>query len=63
MQELQEQKNELLTKVQTLKTDLQDWRTKLETQVTTYKKVRSGFVISSNQEHLLLSSADQPAQS
>lgn len=35
--ELQEQKNELLQKVQVLKTDLQDWRTKLASQVTSYK--------------------------
>eukprot|EP00878_Enallax_costatus_P016684 GHUV01017506.1.p2 GENE.GHUV01017506.1~~GHUV01017506.1.p2 ORF type:complete len:109 (+),score=47.93 GHUV01017506.1:750-1076(+) len=35
--ELQEQKNELLEKVQALKTDLQDWRTKLESQIKTYK--------------------------
>lgn len=41
MQELQEQKNELLEKVQSLKTDLQDWRTKLETQVKSYKTVSS----------------------
>jgi uncharacterized coiled-coil DUF342 family protein len=40
MQELQEQKNELLQKVQVLKTDLQDWRTKLESQVKSYKTVR-----------------------
>lgn len=38
-QELKEQKEELLTKVQALKTDLQDWRTKLEAQVKTYKSV------------------------
>jgi chromosome segregation ATPase len=40
LQELQEQKNELLQKVQVLKTDLQDWRTKLESQVKSYKTVR-----------------------
>lgn len=40
MQELQEQKTELLQKVQVLKTDLQDWRTKLESQVKSYKTVR-----------------------
>jgi uncharacterized protein YoxC len=41
LQELQEQKNELLQKVQVLKTDLQDWRTKLESQVKSYKTVSS----------------------
>lgn len=41
MQELKEQKEELLTKVQALKTDLQEWRTKLEAQVKTYKSVRA----------------------
>lgn len=39
LQELKEQKEELLTKVQALKTDLQDWRTKLEAQVKNYKSV------------------------
>jgi hypothetical protein len=43
LQELQEQKNELLQKVQVLKTDLQDWRTKLESQVKSYKTVRPGY--------------------
>jgi uncharacterized coiled-coil DUF342 family protein len=41
LQELKEQKEELLTKVQALKTDLQDWRTKLEAQVKSYKSVRA----------------------
>jgi hypothetical protein len=40
LQELKEQKEELLTKVQALKTDLKDWRTKLEVQVKNYKSVR-----------------------
>eukprot|EP00775_Hariotina_reticulata_P003954 gene3954-4207_t len=37
LSELQEQKAELVAKVQTLKTDLHEWRTKLETQVKSYK--------------------------
>lgn len=40
VQELTEQKDELMSKVQALKTDLQDWRTKLEAQVKSYKSVR-----------------------
>jgi predicted nucleic acid-binding Zn-ribbon protein len=43
LQELKEQKEELLTKVQALKTDLQDWRTKLEAQVKNYKSVRGYY--------------------
>jgi hypothetical protein len=39
-QELAEQKDELMGKVAALKTDLQDWRTKLEQQVKSYKAVR-----------------------
>lgn len=39
-QEMKEQKEELLSKVQALKTDLQDWRSKLEAQVKNYKSVR-----------------------
>eukprot|EP00877_Chromochloris_zofingiensis_P005891 jgi/Chrzof1/1555/Cz10g12090.t1 len=35
--ELNEQKNELLQKVQVLRKDLEDWRSKLETQVKNYK--------------------------
>lgn len=40
LSELQEQKNELLSKVTALKTDLQDWRSKLDAQVKSYKTVR-----------------------
>lgn len=36
-QELTQQKDELLSKVATLKKELQDWRTKLDTQVKTYR--------------------------
>jgi len=39
LSELQEQKNELLSKVTALKTDLQDWRSKLDAQVKSYKTV------------------------
>jgi uncharacterized coiled-coil DUF342 family protein len=39
-QELNEQKDALLSKVATLKKELQDWRTKLDTQVKTYRAVR-----------------------
>ena len=35
--ELQESRNELLGRVNTLKEDLADWRGKLDTQVKTYK--------------------------
>ncbi|KAJ9523926.1 hypothetical protein QJQ45_022413 [Haematococcus lacustris] len=35
--ELTEQKNELLSKVQSLKKELQDWRLKLDTQVKSYR--------------------------
>lgn len=41
LQELNEQKNELLTRVQTLKRELQDWRGKLDAQVKTYRVVRA----------------------
>jgi hypothetical protein len=34
-----EQKDELMQKVQALKTDLQDWRGKLDVQVKAYKTV------------------------
>ena len=37
--ELQESRNELLGRVNTLKSDLSDWRGKLDTQVKTYKSV------------------------
>mmetsp|Transcript_14627 Transcript_14627/g.36417 ORF Transcript_14627/g.36417 Transcript_14627/m.36417 type:complete len:115 (-) Transcript_14627:544-888(-) len=37
LQELNEQKNEVLNKVQTLKKELQDWRTKLDGQVKSYR--------------------------
>ena len=42
VQELTEQKNELLGKVQTLKKELHDWRGKLDGQLKTYREVR-GF--------------------
>mmetsp|Transcript_54859 Transcript_54859/g.174330 ORF Transcript_54859/g.174330 Transcript_54859/m.174330 type:complete len:113 (+) Transcript_54859:139-477(+) len=35
--ELQESRNELLTRVQNLKKDLQEWRLKLDSQVKTYR--------------------------
>ncbi|GHP08995.1 hypothetical protein PPROV_000773200 [Pycnococcus provasolii] len=35
--ELQESRNELLSRVQSLKKDLQDWRHKLDSQVSTYR--------------------------
>mmetsp|Transcript_9607 Transcript_9607/g.13050 ORF Transcript_9607/g.13050 Transcript_9607/m.13050 type:complete len:107 (+) Transcript_9607:110-430(+) len=35
--ELQESRNELLSRVQNLKKDLQDWRFKLDSQVKTYR--------------------------
>ncbi len=38
-QELNEQKNELIARVTTLKKELQDWRSKLDTQVKTYRTV------------------------
>jgi hypothetical protein len=38
-QELNEQKNELLGKVTGLKKELQDWRSKLDSQVKTYRTV------------------------
>lgn len=38
-QDLQQQKDELLNKVHVLKTELQDWRVKLDVQVKTYKAV------------------------
>ncbi len=38
-QEVNEQKEELLQKVQHLKQDLQDWRSKLDQQVKSYKTV------------------------
>jgi len=47
LQELKEQKEELLTKVQALKTDLQDWRSKLEAQVKNYKTVCWSFAVCS----------------
>ena len=39
--ELQESRNELLSRVSNLKRDLQDWRFKLDNQVKTYRTVRS----------------------
>ncbi len=38
-QELNEQKGELLAKVQTLKKELVDWRGKLDNQVKSYRTV------------------------
>lgn len=40
-QALNEQKAELLSKVHNLKKELQDWRSKLDVQVKTYRNVRS----------------------
>ena len=42
-QELNEQKDALLSKVATLKKELQDWRGKLDTQVKTYRSVSLGL--------------------
>ncbi len=40
-QDLTQQKDELLSKVATLKKELQDWRSKLDTQVKTYRAASS----------------------
>lgn len=39
-QDLNDQKNELVNKVQNLKKELQDWRSKLDSQVKSYRVVR-----------------------
>jgi len=46
-QALNEQKAELTAKVHTLKKELADWRSKLDTQVKTYREVSSGSSTSS----------------
>lgn len=54
LQELNEQKNELLQKVQVLRKDLEDWRSKLETQVKNYKTVSAAVQLSFKTQSLEL---------
>mmetsp|Transcript_39346 Transcript_39346/g.93230 ORF Transcript_39346/g.93230 Transcript_39346/m.93230 type:complete len:127 (+) Transcript_39346:140-520(+) len=48
--ELQENKNELLLRVQSLKKELSDWRSKLDAQVKTYKNELGELRTALNQE-------------
>ncbi|WZN60904.1 hypothetical protein HKI87_03g24380 [Chloropicon roscoffensis] len=50
LQELQQSRNELLSRVANLKKDLQDWRTKLDNQVKTYRTELGDLRTTLNQE-------------
>lgn len=60
--ELGEQKDELLTKVQALKTDLQEWRSRLEVQVNSYKMVRAGIAHCDQHTHTHRHKQGHPCQ-